>query len=408
MTFHQSNAYQVYEAPPRRYHWLIFWGVITALWLLVILWLKFPPPSEWVETLYSRGFFRLIAYLLVPLTNAISGSIALTAVIGLGALFFVSWGYRWWRLRKHEHAPHWRGFLWGFKCLYAAGAIIAATFIVFWGAGYQRPLAMERLNLPAEDLLPEDADAIRAICLEIIHAHAPSEPEGQRDKDGAIAAIAESMAHVIREWDGSTPRLPRGVKATPPGLLLANGTSGIYAPFTLEPHVDGGLPDTAFVYVAAHELGHVAGMCREDEATLAGFAAGIQAQHRFARYAVALDVYTDLARTLRGEERQAALDALPQVAKDDITRTREVVQRYRIDWFGRISWRVYDSYLQSQGIPEGRANYGKGVLLFAKAVQRGLVPLDGFAPTHGDGKSDAEDAATNGEEAPAASKESET
>jgi len=380
MTLHESNAYQVFEVPPPSYRWPIFWAVITAIWLLVILWLKFPPPAEWVELVYSRGFFRLVAMVLVPVTSLVPGSIALTAVIGLSLTFFISWIFQWIRIRRQQQGSHWRGLLWGFQWLYAGGAVLAAVFIVFWGAGYQRPPAMERLGLPVGELDAHDADQIRALCLEIIRTYAPTEPEGARDRDGAIAAIAVAMADVIREWDGSTPRLPKGVKATPPGLLLANGTSGICAPFTLEPHVDGALPDTAFVYVAAHELGHVAGMCREDEATLAGFAAGIQADHPFARYAVALDVYTDLVRTLRGDERQQAIDALPAVAKEDLARIREISQQYRIDWFGRISWRVYDSYLQSQGIAEGRANYGKGVLLFAKAVQSGLVPLEGFEP----------------------------
>jgi len=378
MTLHESNAYQVFEAPPASYRRYVFWGIITLLWALVILWLKFPPPAFLVEELYSRGFFRLVAFVLVPVTNSVAGSVALTLVVALILVYFVAWAFQWIRLRRQYNAPHWRGLLIGFKWLYAGGAILAVTFLVFWGAGYQRMPAIERLGLPEEDLIVEDADQIRALCLEIIRANAPTEPEGSRDRDGAIAAISASMAEVVREWDGSTPRLPRGVKATPPGLLLANGTSGICAPFTLEPHVDGALPDTAFVYVAAHELGHVAGLTREDEATLVGFAAGIQADHPFARYAVALDIYTDLARTLRGDERQAAFDALPEVAREDLARIREVSQRYRIDWFRNVSWRVYDSYLQSQGIAEGRLNYGMGVLLFAKAVQRGLVPLEGF------------------------------
>jgi len=205
----------------------------------------------------------------------------------------------------------------------------------------------------------------------VIKNDAPS--PGARNVARALAAISEAMAEIIESWDGTPVRLPHGVKATPKGLLLVNGTSGMCMPLTLEPNVDGALPDTAFVWTGAHELGHIAGLCGEAEATLIGYAAGLRAKDPYARYAVALNLYTDLCDQLAPDARKAALDLLPEVARDDLRAAREAYDRYRIDWFRRISWRLYNTYLQSQGIEEGGKDYSRGVALFTFAWRKGLI-----------------------------------
>lgn len=365
------------EAAPEGGGAPVFWLVTTLLWVVWCVWLAFRPGAEIIEQFYSRGLYRFLVAVVSPLTETVSFSIALVIVVFLLGVFPLLWIVRWVWIRRGKKGSHFNGFFWGLKWLLFLVPFVVIWFLLFWGIGYQRVPAEARLGLDNSAIADEEADGLRAMALEIILRDQPHSPT-DRNVDRAIASISAAMQEVAGEWDEQSIRLPRRVKATPKGLLLVNGSSGICAPITLEPHVDGGLPDTAFVYVAAHELGHVAGMCVEAEATLIGFVAGLRASDPFARYAVALDIYRDLYKSLRSsEEIKAANEALPEVAREDIVAINEAVRQYRIDWVRNANRKVYTQYLKSQGVSEGMKNYDKGISLFAYAWRKGLVATAG-------------------------------
>lgn len=344
----------------------MLWMLIAALWLFVAVWLLLPTSLGAIEHIFSRGLYRINVALMTTLTQWTPLPLTLVLLPTLLLGYPLLWAWQWRRLRRAGRSP-WAGAWWGLRGLLLLLPLIGVWFVVFWGAGYKRLPAEQRLALAPVPITTADLEALRAQCLEIIERDLPRNTE-ERDPDRAIAAIAAAMREVVRDWEGRGIVLPRRVKATPRGMLLANGTSGVCSPFTLEPNVDGGLPPTGFVYVAAHELGHVAGACMEDEATLLGFAAGLRADDAYARYAVALDIYTDLATNHRQD-----IARLPQAAQDDLREAREAARRYRIDWFSGASRKVYNQYLQSQGVKDGVASYGRGITLFISAVRHGKI-----------------------------------
>jgi hypothetical protein len=367
------------QKPKRKSRWRIyFWGFVAALWALAAVWIYFPPPAQIVESVYTRGLYRLIVGVLTPLTERISFSLALVIVTAIILGFPLLWALVWIFKRRVRGKSHWSGLAWGLKVLVVLPVLVFWWFVIFWGAGYQRLPAEARLELDDTAVTDQESTTLRADLLKVIRRDVV--PPGHRDVPAALSAISEAMNSVILEWDGTAVTLPKGVKATPPGMLLSQGTSGICAPLTLEPHVDGGLPDTAFVYVAAHELGHVAGINNEAEATLIGYVAGLKAQDAFARYAVALDAYLDLVRQLPSDQQKVAIDQLPVIAREDIQKVREAAASYRIDWLRDVSRKTYDQYLKSQGIKEGRKNYSKGISLFTYAWRKGLATVPADAP----------------------------
>ena len=368
---------------------LLYWLLAGSLWGILLWWSFLAPSPETIEQYYSRGLYRVINATLPPLTEGFGFSMALVIVCTILFGFPLLWAARWVWLRKVSGRSHWAGLAFGLKGLVLLVPLIACWFILIWGAGYGRQPAQQRLDLDTAAITDDESTTLRAAMLHILDADLV--PEESRNVDQAVGSIAKAMHDVIATWDKKPVRLPKGVKRTPPGLLLANGTSGIASPLTLEPHVDGGLPDTSFVYVAAHELGHVAGLNVEAEATLAGFAAGLRADDAYARWCVALDIYLDLARQLPKEESKAAIDRLPELARKDMAAAREAGEKYRIKWLDTWSWRMYDGYLKAQGIAEGRKNYGQGISLFVFAWRKGLIELPQSAapaPTTGEKQGD--------------------
>lgn len=354
----------------------IFFGLSGVAWAAFLLWTFFPPAAGMVERYYSLGLYRWIVALLTPLTELFPFSLSLVVVVTIVLGFPLLWVISWFLLRKKHGRSHWAGLFWGFKWGIPGAGLLLAWVMVLWMAGYQRVPAETRLGLEEAPISEREAGFLREAMLDIILRDMPP-PEG-RDRDRALSSIARAMEEVIGAWDGAPIRLPRRVKATPKGLLLMNGTSGICSPLTLEPHVDGGLPDTAFIMTGAHELGHIAGICGEAEATLIGYVAGLHADDSYARYASALGIYRSLAAQLGREAQQTAMAKLPEEAREDLRLAAEAGRRYRIDWLQRVSWRTYDKYLQSRGIEDGVKNYARGVTLFTYAWRKGLVQIEGL------------------------------
>ena len=371
-----SGESEAQRAPRRR--WVVL-SLSAGLWGLCGLWLWRPPSQANVEALYSRTLYRWIEGLLMPLTASLPFSLALILIAAVLTGFPLLWLGNWLYLRRIKRRAHWRGLWWGIKWGILLAPVVMVWFLVVWGAGYARVPIEKRLELDEAGLTQEEAARLRGALLAVVERDLPG-AEG-RDVARALAAVSKALELTVEAWDGKPITLPATVKATPKGLLLVNGTSGFCSPLTLEPHVDGGLPDTAFVYTAAHELAHIAGICGEAEADCAGFVAGLAAEDPFARYAVALRMYADLAGTLPSGERKAAFARLPQAAQDDLGRAAEAAKKYRIDWFSRLSWRAYDRYLRSQGVVEGVRDYDRGMRLFASLWRQGLARVpDGSRP----------------------------
>jgi len=348
-------------------HWQ--WLLAGALWVIFISWYYLPIPPEVIEKYYSNGIYRINVAAIASLTSAVPFSIIIVIIAIVPAAFISGWASVWIYRRKTQKSPHWKCALWGIKYIVLAVPIVGLWFLMFWGIGYQRPPLEKRLLFDTSEINKEEIEHLQNALLEIIIRDQPK-TESDRNVPRAIKAVACAMRQIVQDWDGTPVVIPDRVKATPPGFLLVNGTSGMCVPLTLEPHVDGGLPDTSFVAVAAHELGHIAGLCDEGETNLLGYAAGLASGDAYARYAVALSIYRSIAR---GDS--DAVKQLPQQAKDDLQRAAEASQRYRIKWIQEWSWRAYNHYLKAQGVQDGVQSYGRGTQLLVYAWRAGHIAL---------------------------------
>lgn len=359
----------------RQRHMTPWRWVLTGILIFEISWLLAPPPHAFVEYWYSLRFYPLVSRAIVALQDAapvpLSAILLLTAVVAIGI-----WGIREWRsLGAARRSRWWLGPR--LASVSAQGLVVFLMWaLVVWGAGYQRMPVEARWLLDDTDLSAEESRQLQEELLAIIHENAGAAESGSRTE--AVEAIATSMEQFLRERGDGPVGVPRQVRRTPPGLFLAFSTAGMCVPGAIEPFADGAYDDVSFVQVAAHELAHVAGYNRESEATLVGYLAGLRADNAFSRYAVSLAIYMDLIGRLREKDaRTAAWEALPERAREDYKRGRDIASRYRIkvEKLQQARHRAYDSYLKSQGIGEGEANYSAGLRLFSGAWRKGLADM---------------------------------
>ena len=124
-----------------------------------------------------------------------------------------------------------------------------------------------------------------------------------------------------------------------------------------------------------HELAHLKGFIREDEANLIGYLACVQSEDIYFCYSGYLSVLYYIDRDFRqaaGYERYlAAAPILPQVHEDNVFLTER--ERARVEETASVGAEVVDAVsdqlsdvgLRLNGVPEGRLSYSKvvGLLL---------------------------------------------
>lgn len=332
-----------------------------------------PLPETWVEAVYSRGIFPLWAAVCVPLTGAlpfpVGPALVPVALIALSILSMRTWlrGRREGRSRRALFLAASRRGLLGVSWLYF-------LFLACWGASYARVPLDRKLQLEERDLSGAEVEELAGAVIEgILRDFTPPD---QRDGPAALASARESLLEVFHDWYGERPALSRHVKRLPPGTLMAFGTSGMAFPYTLEPLVDGGLPEVGFLPVATHELVHVAGIAHEGEADFVAAVAGLRARNSYARYAAALRVYRVLRAELSARRRRELDGRLPGGAVTDIQEIQQAYRRREVRRLARIQGQVFDAHLKLQGLEQGVKDYSRAVKFLHAARRQGILTLE--------------------------------
>jgi Protein of unknown function (DUF3810) len=343
------------------------WGRILGLigLALLVAWFVLPIPSAFVERAYSRGLYPVISSVIVPVTNAVPFSIAGVMLFALpvaGLVAFIVSFRRW-----VPNRTWWARWAWRALGLIV---VIGAWFVLTWGANYRRVPLTTQLELETRTSSP-NADALRARFERVILEDVPSDAP---DQARALESISKAIATFTQDTTGVTPTLPRRVKRTPAGFLIAGGSAvGVVSPWTLEAHVDGALPAVGIVAYGAHELAHVAGFAQESDAEVISALAGLRADDAFARYAIALRWWAELRPTDATVWKKAKA-RLPSRAQNDLATLFTAIRAHQppafLQSFQRSS---YDAYLKTQRVPDGIQNYGIAVQYLVVALEKGLL-----------------------------------
>ncbi len=164
-------------------------------------------------------------------------------------------------------------------------------------------------------------------------------------------------------------------KTVPFGLLRKLGITGIYFPYSSEPHVDGSLLRMQQIFVAAHEMAHAYGIAGEGEADYAAFQLLLHEckQPEIAanfRYCALLELLRSIRNRLhvssphlkeelnrkQGEQLNADLEAIRQNS------------RLHQEWMPGMQEAMNDRYLKTMGVNAGTASYDEFIELALRSL----------------------------------------
>ena len=363
-------------ALPRTARWAL------GLWALALtLRLAAAGSPGAVESLYARGLYPHVAAALGTLTGWAPFSVAelLVALAAVGALVR---GYRArGALLRRPRRPALQRL--GLLAAAAAGAGYLA-FLLVWGLNYHRSPLAQLAGYGGEPPEPEAAAAeLRELCTLLVDEVADLRGAVGEDAAGVMRLRAGRRDALGRAGQGyaaaaaQSPTLAAVLapSGAPPKPALASramslvGISGIYFPFTGEPHVNAELPACQLPFVACHEIAHRLGFAREDEANFLAWLACRDHPDADFRYAGALAALRHALAVLALVD-PAAFAVERERLAEPVLRDLRDLEAFWSRWRGplaELGSAVNDAYLTAQGELEGVASYGRVVdLLLAE------------------------------------------
>ena len=172
-----------------------------------------------------------------------------------------------------------------------------------------------------------------------------------------------AMEAASREWPGLGGFYPKPKEVSVSWILSVQQLCGIYSPFTIEANFNGDMPDYNIPHTLCHELSHLKGFMREDEANFIGYLACVGSKRQAFRYSGYLTgwVYAGNALAQADPERYWALSQrLCDQAKEDLQENNAFWGKYE-GKVAKAANQVNDAYLKMNDQKDGVRSYGRMV-----------------------------------------------
>lgn len=260
-------------------------------------------------------------------------------------------------------------------CVFAAAA--AFLFTVTCGINYYRLTFAETGGLT---VTPSSKEELRELCASLASGLNRLRPGLETDKQGVMKLSAENMEKTAREaaryYDGiekDYPLLKSGYGVPKPvflsRLMSRCDITGMFFPFTFEANVNTDAPEYTIPATMCHELSHLRGYMREDEANFIGYLVCEKSGDPDFLYSGEMLAFTYANNALYSADADAAGGIYASLS-DGVRRDLSYGSAYWKQFEGpvaRVSAQVNDRYLRANRQDDGIKSYGRMVdLLLAE------------------------------------------
>lgn len=353
----------------RKKGWKAAPALFLAACLLQILAREVPGFAQgYAVTVYRflvEIFGRLIS--LIPFSAAELGLyvLLLSAVIGACRLL--------WRIAAKRLS--WRqAAVRTVRTLFLTAAILLFTYTVGCGINYHRTPFSAESGFVVEGATREE---LAALCLALVEEINQAAKEVSVDDGGCVVLqgdITETARRAMASLGEEYPALS-GFYPQPKGLLFSRFLSvqkieGIYSPFTLEANYNREMPDMDIPVTICHELSHLRGFMREDEANFVAYLACLASEDPQFVYSGSLLAFIHSSNALYRdggrEEYRDIYQKLCETARRDLAKDSAFWKQFD-GKVAEVSGQVNDAYLKVNKQEDGVKSYGRMVdLLLAR------------------------------------------
>ena len=251
-------------------------------------------------------------------------------------------------------------------------AVIAFLFTVNCGINYYRRPFSSYLNLETRESSVEELEELCSYLVQMVNESVPEGEEGESQMTLALQG-QRAMERLGEEYPQLAGYYPRPKPVLVSWILAVQQLCGVYSPFTVEANYNWQMTRYNIPHTLCHELSHLRGFMREDEANFIGYLACIRSEEPYFQYSGYLMgwVYAGNALAAQDMERYAKLHS--QLASETAADLQEN-NAYWNQYEGKVAEaanQMNDAYLKLNDQEDGVKSYGRVVDLMLAYYREG-------------------------------------
>lgn len=347
------------------------WVLILLPIAFIIIWQAKTNP-EFCET-YSKNIYPILSgslNYLFSMTEISIAQIILTVIAALLVFYTLTTilglifaGGRFKRILT---------YIVNIVCIFS---MIVFFFSVTCGINYYRPSFAETEGIEVTGATTEElSELLSEIVLRINEAEENFDGKYRSFSENAEIA-AESIAKLSEKYPSLSGEYGNPKPVSFFGFMSMSRITGFFFPFTYEANVNETIPKISIPSTMCHELAHLRGNMREDEANFIAFLSCMQSGDPEFIYSGLMLAYSHTASALNKYDPELCrqiIDGLSDDVKKDISEKNKYWAKYEGP-VAEISDSVNDLYLKANDQKDGVKSYGRMVdLLISEFRNNGL------------------------------------
>jgi hypothetical protein len=333
--------------------------------------------SFFAEQIYAKHIYKWLSQIISTITGVFPFSLAEVLMILLPAIVLVLFTRFIVRMIVDKNNRKER-LLKGILNLLCAGSILLFSFIMLAGINYYRYPFSTYSNLEIQESSVEELYGLtESLALEAneLRMQVPN------TDDNGVFQLSMSKYKLAKEAEKAYELLSKdypilgGSYGAPKPVLLSKWMSqteitGIFIPFTMEANVNVDVPDYSIPDTMLHELAHLRGFMREDEANYLAYLAGMKSDNVELRYSSTMQALIVSGNALYDQDPDLYYkirDQYSQGVLKDLHANNVYWDKYDDTAISAFSNMVNDTYLKANNQTDGVKSYGRMLdLLLAK------------------------------------------
>lgn len=260
-----------------------------------------------------------------------------------------------------------KAFLNGFSWAELTASILFLTVTFNCLVGYNRTPFSQYSGLTLREYTAEE---LKELTLSLIEQANEIAEKVDLDRDGRPVKPRDFNKYAVKAMKalGEKYEVLKTYYPQPKGVLCSElmssfNLAGIYFPVTVEANFNQAMPVSSQAFTACHELSHLSGFIREDEANFIAFMACRESESTYFRYSGYLGALTYALNALHGavssEEYNEVCGKLSSVILKEYAYRNEYWSPYQKKVTYKVSSVVNDTYLKANNQTDGTKSYGR-------------------------------------------------
>lgn len=346
---------------------------LKRLWFIILIPLsliltEIAKNSPSFAEFYSENIYKYISIFFNNISGIIPFSLAEIVVIllVLAAVFYIVFFIVMFIKKMGRRLKVIGNFLLNVLCVVC---VTAFMFTTNCGINYYR---MTFSELSGIEVRKSSNEALYDLCV-ILARNATKAREKVQENigimclDESVNSTAETAKNAMNNLSENYPYITSGY-SVPKSVMLSLGMSyanitGVFFPFTFEANVNTDIPDYSIPSTMCHELTHLRGFMREDEANFVSFLACTKSDSAEFQYSGYMLGYIYASNALYSENPEKFY-SLSEYISDGVSRDLQNNSEYWRQFetpVAQVASNINDSYLKSNSQQDGVKSYGRMV-----------------------------------------------